>query len=89
MISGIRYDLLEAEWQMMKETNTECRNRQPFANINRYEYMSDLQRMEKCLPYTAGVVDRRLWSITTPLKEAQWERALERHPDREFVKWLL
>ena len=45
--------------------------------------------MEKCLPYTAGIVDRRLWSITTPLKEAQWERALERHPDREFVRWLL
>ena len=34
MISGIQYDLLEAEWQIMEEANTEGRNRQSFTNTN-------------------------------------------------------
>ena len=88
MVAGIQYELFEAEWQGMEEANTEHRNRQPGANA-RYNYLNDLLQMEKCIPHTARIVDRRLGSITTPLREAQWERALEKHPDREFVRWLL
>ena len=84
-VAGIQYELFEAEWQMIEEANTEHRNRQPGANT-RYNYLNDLLQMEKCIPYTARIVDRWLGSITTPLREAQWERALEKHPDREFVR---
>ena len=55
--AGIQYELLEAEWQMMEEANTEHRN-------------SQVQTRQ----------------ITTP---SQWERALEKYLDREFVRWLL
>ena len=45
--------------------------------------------MEACLPSTANVTEKWLQSVTTPLRDAAWERALEKYPDKEFVRWLL
>ena len=45
--------------------------------------------MEACLPSTANATEQWLQAVTTPLREAAWERALEKYPDKEFVRWLL
>jgi hypothetical protein len=72
VIAGIQYDLFEAEWQMMEE---EYRNGQPVASTTTYNYMNDLLHMEKCIPQarSASIVDKRLWSITTPLRSTVGE----------------
>jgi hypothetical protein len=53
MIAGIQYDLFEAEWQMMEEEHRNGRN------TTTYNYMNDLLYMEKCIPRSASIVDKR------------------------------
>ena len=81
MIEGIQYDLFEAEWQMIDYIlHLETGNQNEYLPIPLG--MNDLL----CPPYTASIVDKGLQSAKIPLREAEWERALNECPNREFAR---
>ena len=73
------YDLLEAEWQGIEETNTETGKRKlenNFRDTTNYAYINDLLSMEKCVPCTASLMDEQLQPITMhPLERSSMEQS--------------
>ena len=59
----------------------------------RYSYMKELVVLDSCRPGPSEVVPdtlrAALAAVRTPLRVAEWGRALRGHPDREFVDYLL
>ena len=59
----------------------------------RYSYMKELVVLDSCRPGPSEVVPdtlrAALAAMRTPLRVAEWGRALRGHPDREFVDYLL
>ena len=51
----------------------------------KYRYMSDLQALEA----TASGSGPNCFCPSTPLVQQAWRHALEQHPDRDFVQYLL
>lgn len=52
-------------------------------------YTADLLRIAQCTPVSAGQVMGNLGKIKTPLVASAWAKALEQHPDRDFVEFVL
>ena len=45
--------------------------------------------MAQCIPVSAGQVMGNLGKIKTPLVASAWAKALEQHPDRDFVEFVM
>ncbi len=56
---------------------------------DQHEYTRSLQALEACRAGTSVALPEEAIEITTPLILSAWEQALEAHPDREWVKYLL
>ncbi len=52
-------------------------------------YTRDLINLEGCRPVAQVPVQAPLSRIVTPLQPAEWQIALARHPDQEFVAFIL
>ena len=52
-------------------------------------YTADLLRIAQCTPVSAGQVMGNLGKIKTPLVASAWSKALEQHPDRDFVEFVM
>ncbi len=56
----------------------------------RYKYMRELSLLEACKPQTVSPgLMAYLGTAQTPLRVREWERALQGHPDKGFVAYLL
>ena len=55
----------------------------------RYEYMQQLQVLDRCRPLHTNTVPASLAHLETPVKLCTWRSALEGHPDQEFAKYIL
>ena len=82
------HDLFEAEWQGIEETNTETGKRKlenNFGNTTNYAYINDLLSMEKCVPCTASLMDKRLQPITMhPLERSSMEQSTGEIPTQRI-----
>lgn len=55
-----------------------------------YPYMSDLLRLDQCRPQSGTrTVQERLAGVFTPLCLEHWQSLLARHPDKEYVQYIL
>ena len=60
----------------------------------RYKYMHELDLTERCKPislrrWPAELCEPMAVAAVSPLVAEEWEEALRRHPDREFVEYLV
>ena len=54
-----------------------------------YPYTGDLLRLHSYRPSKPTQLPLSCQTITTPLVDSEWERALADHPDRQFVDYIL
>ena len=55
----------------------------------RYHYTQDLMTLNSHAHSTASSVDQRISVLSTPLSLPAWRRKLEKHPDQDYVKYIL
>ena len=53
-----------------------------------YKYTRDLMGLNTHAPYTKAA-DHRFGRISTPLNLSGWTQKLGRHPDRDYVDYIL
>ena len=54
-----------------------------------YMCLSQLQALDSCRPSQQLSLPNELYVITTPLRVSAWEEALGKHPDRQFVEYVV
>lgn len=60
------------------------------SGVGAYEYMEDLLSLDACRPPNKDrELPRGLQEIVTPLDWREWDKALARHPDQRFRKYLV
>ena len=54
-----------------------------------YHYTQDLMTLNSHAYSTASSVDQQISVLSTPLSLPAWRRKLEKHPDQDYVKYIL
>ena len=75
----LELDSWDHQWEFPRDT----------CNHLSKKYISDLLALAKCIPQRSSSLPYHLARVTTPPRLQAWEEALVRHPDREFVEYLL
>lgn len=56
---------------------------------SQYRCLQDLRSLGRYVPRSVVKLPNKLTEVRTPLRVTVWRRALESHPDREFVQFML
>ena len=59
------------------------------AGGQKYRYIQQLLNLARCTPSTAAPHPASSVAIVTPLRWRAWEAVLRRHPDSEFVRYIV
>ena len=73
-----------------KNSKNDCNRYRIFTGPDgRYRYTQDLMTLNWHAPSTTSSADHRLSVVSTPLSLPAWKRKLEKHPDQDYVKYIL